>query len=474
MQREKGQTGNEPGSLKVPMRNTGADRSIVAKKSGNADGAKGPNDRANGGDQPERERVSGEGKTQAVSKTMVWRAYKRVRTNRGAAGVDRQSLEEFGKDLRGNLYKLWNRMASGSYMPPPVLKVEIPKDGGGVRRLGIPTVADRIAQTVVTGYLEVDLEPLFHPDSYGYRRGKSAIQAVGKARRCCWEKDWVIDLDIKGFFDNLDHELVLKAVRRHVKERWVMIYVERWLKAPIQDKDGRLENREKGTPQGGVISPLLANLFLHYAFDVWIRKQHAEVQFERYADDIIVHAESREEAEQLLEEIRGRLAACKLELNEEKTKTVYCKDGRRKGDHAHTSFDFLGYTFRARRASKSKGEVFTGFLPAMSKKAANRIRKTIRSWKLPTRWCPKSLEEIAVFVNPKVRGWLNYYGSYYVSECKSVLKYLQEVLVRWACRKHKRLRGHFSKGKQWLGRIAQRQPDLLVLWQHGVIPSVRS
>ena len=187
-----------------------------------------------------------------ISKRQVWEAYKRVKANKGAAGVDGQSLEEFGQDLEGNLYKLWNRLASGSYFPPPVLRVEIPKGDGRMRPLGIPTIADRIAQTVVKQYLEPELEKYFHPDSYGYRPGKSALDAVGMARKRCWQNDWVLDLDIKAFFDNLDHELMMRAVRTHTEESWVLLYIERWLKAPIALQDGTQQVPEKGTPQGGL------------------------------------------------------------------------------------------------------------------------------------------------------------------------------------------------------------------------------
>jgi RNA-directed DNA polymerase len=290
-----------------------------------------------------------QGKSYEISKQVVWEAYKRVKANRGAAGVDQQSLEDFEKDLKGNLYKIWNRMSSGSYFPPPVRLVEIPKGQGGTRPLGIPTVADRIAQMVVKIYLEPLLKPHFHPDSYGYRPGKSALDAVGAARQRCWRRDWVIDLDIKGFFDNLDHELLMRAVRHHTELPWIILYVQRWLIAPVQHPDGHQEARTKGSPQESVISPLLANLFLHYAFDQWMRRTHPHVQFARYADDVVIHAATRAEAESLLEAVRERLKECHLEVHPEKTKIVYCQDSDRRGTHDHIQFDFLGYTFRRRK-----------------------------------------------------------------------------------------------------------------------------
>ncbi|KIX38063.1 hypothetical protein SY87_32710, partial [Burkholderia pseudomallei] len=286
----------------------------------------------------------------AIQKRDVWEAFKRVKANHGAAGGDGQSIEAFEAKLSANLYKLWNRMSSGSYMPPPVRRVDIPKAGGGTRPLGIPTVADRIAQEVVRRYLEPILEPVFHADSYGYRPGRSAIDAIRTARERCWRSDWVLDIDIKGFFDNIDHELLLKAIRRHTDCVWAVLYIERWLKAPAMLDDGELVARDRGTPQGGVISPLLANLFLHYAFDVWIGRAMPGVSFERYADDIICHCRTERQAKALWARLDERLRSCGLALHPQKTKLVYCKDTNRKGEYPCVSFDFLGYTFRPRLA----------------------------------------------------------------------------------------------------------------------------
>ena len=413
-----------------------------------------------------------QGKSYEISKQVVWEAYKRVKANRGAAGVDRQPLEDFEKDLKGNLYKIWNRMSSGSYFPPPVRLVEIPKDQGrGVRPLGIPTVADRVAQMVVKMYFEPLVEPHFHPDSYGYRPGKSALDAVGTARQRCWRQDWVIDLDIKGFFDNLDHELLMRAVRHHTDLPWVILYVQRWLTAPVQQPDGRLEARTKGSPQGSVVSPMLANLFLHYAFDEWMRRTYPHVRFERYADDGVIHAVTRAQAESLLESVRNRLRQCRLEVHPDKTKIVYCQDTDRRGTHDHVQFDFLGYTFRPRRAKNRWGKPFVSFLPAVSNKAASKIRATIRGWRLGATRNNQSLEEIARFVNPSVRGWVMYYGRYYRSALTPILRCLERALVYWVRRKFKRLRRHPRRATHWLGRLARRESNLLYLWQLGIRPA---
>lgn len=405
-----------------------------------------------------------------ISKRIVWEAYKRVKANKGAAGVDEISITEFEKDIKNNLYKLWNRMSSGSYFPPPVRSVEIPKSSGGQRVLGIPTVADRIAQTVVKMYLEPKLEPHFHRDSYGYRPGKSAVQAVGVARERCWRYDWVLDMDIQGCFDNLDHELLMRAVQRHTDCRWMLLYIERWLKAPAQQPDGALVQREKGTPQGGVISPLLANLFLHYAFDEWMRRNSPYVPFERYADDAIVHCKSEKQARWLKEAIGKRLAECKLELHPEKTKIVYCKDVDRQGNYPREKFDFLGYTFRPRRSKNRWGKYFVNFTPAVSDKAAREMRRTMRGWRLHLR-SDKTLEDISRMFNPILRGWINYYGRYYRSALYPTFRVLDRTLVRWATRKYKRLRGHPRRATHWLGRIARREPYLFAHWEIGLRPA---
>jgi RNA-directed DNA polymerase len=402
-----------------------------------------------------------------ISKQEVWEAYKRVRANKGAAGVDEQSIADFEKRLKPNLYKIWNRMSSGSYFPPPVRTVKIPKANGGERKLGIPTVSDRIAQMVVKSRLEPEVDPLFHPDSYGYRPGKSALDAVGQARQRCWRSDWIIDLDIKGFFDNIDQNLLMRAVKKHAKEKWIVLYIERWLQAPIQEEDGRLIQRERGTPQGGVASPLLANLFLHYAFDRWIAAKYPQVQFERYADDAIVHGRTEVEAQEVRAAIAARLEECRLELHPEKTKIVYCKDDDRRGTYPNEKFDFLGYTFRPRRSKNRKGKHFINFSPAVSDKAVRAIRAEIRSWSLPKR-SDKSIEDLSRMFNPTVRGWLQYYGRYYRSALYPPMRKLDRALARWAYRKYKKLRGHLRRATHWIARMSRRDSRLFAHWQMGV------
>ncbi|HEY5989052.1 MAG TPA: group II intron reverse transcriptase/maturase [Streptosporangiaceae bacterium] len=407
----------------------------------------------------------------AISKEVVWEAYLRVKANQGAAGVDEQSIEEFERNLKGNLYKLWNRMSSGSYFPPPVRMVEIPKPGGrGVRVLGVPTVADRIAQTVVKTYLEPEVEPIFHPDSYGYRPGRSALQAVGVCRDRCWKRDWIIDLDIRAFFDTLDHELVLRSVRHHTNLRWILLYVERWLKAPLQREDGTLVAREQGSPQGSAISPLLANLFMHYAFDAWMKREFPGIGFERYCDDVVVHCKSERQARYILTAITERLARCKLHVNQEKTRLVYCKDDHRPGSHEYERFDYLGYTFRPRLSrSRKYDRYFVNFSPAVSDEAGKAMRREIRHWRLQRR-SDKTLGDLARMFNVIVQGWINYYGRYYPSMLHPTLRPLNDYLVRWAQRKYKRLRGHAGRARRFLADVARREPNLFAHWRLGLRP----
>lgn len=406
-------------------------------------------------------------KPYSISKHLVLEAYLRVKANRGAAGVDEETIEDFEKDRKNNLYRIWNRMSSGSYFPPAVRAVAIPKDNGKTRLLGIPTVSDRVAQTVVKMQLEPKVEPKFHQDSYGYRPKKSAIEAVGQARKRCWRNDWVIDLDIRGFFDNLDHELVMKAVRHHTDCPWILLYVERWLKAAVEMEDGTQVARDRGTPQGGVISPLLANIFMHHAFDDWMRRQFPQVPFERYADDVLAHCSSEEQAKRVLEAITIRLGECKLEVNAEKTRIAYCKDEDRPGSHEWERFDFLGFTFQPRLAKNKYGKHFVSFLPAISDKAAKAIRQEIRSWRMHLR-SDKNLDDLARMFNARVQGWINYYGNFYKSAMYPTLKNIERYLIRWATRKYKRLQGHKTRAKRWLGRIARREPKLFAHWRLGL------
>jgi RNA-directed DNA polymerase len=405
-----------------------------------------------------------------ISKQAVWDAWLRVKANKGAAGVDEQSIMGFERNLKGNLYRLWNRLSSGSYFPAPVREVQIPKRDGSPRVLGVPTVADRIAQTVVAGYLEPSVEPVFHCDSYGYRPGRSALDAVGVCRERCWRQDWVLDLDLKSFFDSVPHDLVLRAVAAHTDERWILLYVERWLKAPLQHEDGALTERDRGTPQGSAISPLLANMFLHYAFDAWMAREFPAIRFERYCDDIIVHARSEREAQQLRDAVASRLAECGLALNEQKTRIVYCKDSNRRSAYACTSFDFLGYTYRPRLSQSRLGKQFLSFSPAVSKEAGRRMRREMRRWGLHRR-STKTLTDLARMFNPVIQGWINYYGRFYKSMLYPTFRHLNDALVRWAMWKYKRLRRRPTRARRFIAEVARRQPGLFAHWRLGARPS---
>ena len=408
-----------------------------------------------------------------IPKRLVYEAWEKVRANNGAPGVDAVSIAVFASEEKGNLYKLWNRMSSGSYFPGPVRAVEIPKDHGvGVRTLGVPNTADRVAQTAAAMLLEEKLEPIFHPDSYGYRPGRSAHDALAVTRQRCWKYDWVVDLDVRAFFDSVPHDLLLKAVAHHADERWVLLYIERWLKAPMQMSDGTLIAREKGTPQGSPISPLLANLFMHYAFDQWMGREYPDCPFERYADDVVAHCDSEEHARMLRDSIANRLGALGLELHPVKTKIVFCKDANRPGESEHTSFDFLGYTFRGRLARGRRG-FFVSFLPAISGSAKKANGLQIRAWHLNRR-SRTDLSSIAAEINPQVRGWINYYGAFFRSELYSLAKRIDQHLIRWAMQKFKRLRGRHARAWDWLCGVRQREPRLFAHWQLAPVTSDRS
>ena len=401
-----------------------------------------------------------------IAKRDVWEAYKRVKANRGSAGVDGESIAAFEQDLKNNLYRLWNRMSSGSYFPPAVRRVDIPKGGGRTRPLGIPTVSDRIAQTVVQRYLEPILEPVFHKDSYGYRPGRSAHDALAVARQRCWRHDWVLDLDIRSFFDEIDWELLMRAVRHHTDCAWVLLYIERWLQAPVRMPDGVLVKREKGTPQGSVVSPILANLFLHYTFDMWMQRQFPACPFERYADDAIIHCDSEDQARKVLDMLQQRFAECKLELHPQKTKIVYCKDANRQGNYPVQSFDYLGHTFRPRGVKNRSGELFVSFSPAVSAKAIKTMRLVLHRWKLPHR-SDLAIGDLVKWLQPVVRGWINYYGRFCPSTLHRALSMVDELVVRWARRKYMWLRMHATRAWDWLERWKSRQPSLLPHWQLG-------
>src|ERR1022692_3280230 len=403
-----------------------------------------------------------------IEKRLVYEAYQAIRSNGKAAGVDGQTLEQFEADLSGNLYKIWNRMSSGTYFPPPVRAVPIPKKSGGERILGVPTVADRVAQMVVKRAIESTLESIFLTDSYGYRPNKSALDAVGVTRERCWKYDWVVEFDIKGLFDNIDHELLLRAVRKHVTCKWALLYIERWLKAPMMQEDGVIVERNRGTPQGGVVSPILSNAFLHYAFDLWMTRTDPDLPWCRYADDGLVHCRTESEATALKAALQGRLAECHLELHPTNTKIVYCKDGKRKGNYPNVKFDFLGYGFRPRLVKRARDNtLFCGFNPAVSVTALKAMRATIRELNI-RRQTQLSFADIVPRLNPLLRGWIEYYGRYAPSALYPLLRYVNQTLLAWAMRKFKRFADHKIRASQFLQKLARDHAHLFVHWRIGM------
>lgn len=398
---------------------------------------------------------------------MVYNSYLKVVRKGGSAGIDQQSVDEFNTNMSDNLYKIWNRMTSGSYFPPAVRTVFIPKKQGGTRPLGIPTVGDRIAQGVVKDYLEPELENIFHSSSFGYRPGKSAHDALFQCRQNCSRYDWVIDVDIKGFFENISHSLMLQLLQIHTTEKWVLLYAQRWLEAGVEQEDGIISRRTKGTPQGGVISPLFANLYLHHGFDKWMEEVNPENPFERYADDIVIHCRSKEEAERILTQLQTRMEDYELSLHPEKTKIVYCKDDRRNGEHEHESFTFLSYDFQPRKGWDKFGrkKTYMVFAGAISRKAKTGIREVIRNILIP-RWAEQTLEFFAKVLNPKLRGWTNYYTRFYKWETLEVFSYLNDRIRKWIANKYK-LRGKtqiMAKYKE----IQAADSGLFYHWQMGV------
>jgi RNA-directed DNA polymerase len=399
----------------------------------------------------------------SIAKRTVWEAFQQVKANRGAAGIDEETIIMFEQNLSSNLYKLWNRMSSGSYQPPAVKQVEIAKKSGGLRKLGIPTVADRVAQTAAKLVIEPILDPIFHPDSYGYRPGRSAHQAIAVTRTRCWRYDWVVEFDIKAAFDQIDHTLLMKAVRAHIQEKWVLLYLERWLTAPFESEDGTQVARERGTPQGGVVSPILMNLFMHYAFDNWMKRHYPQCPFARYADDAVVHCRSLKQAQDLMQMIASMLLDCGLTMHPDKSKVVYCKDSDRKGRYPEVQFTFLGFTFRPRRAQSKRGRVFTSFLPGVSKEALTRMRQTVRGWALHRQTSMK-LADLAQQCNRTARGWWAYYGAFYPSALRPLTYHIDQKLEHWARRKYKPLAGRYQRSKEWLGKIKQVFPRMFVHW----------
>ena len=426
-----------------------------------------------------RRRSHGQPKPFEISKWDVMTAFEKVKANKGGAGVDGVTIEDFEKDLKNNLYKIWNRMSSGAYFPPPIAAVSIPKKSGGERILGIPTVGDRVAQMVVRDKLEIMLEHHFLEDSYGYRVGKSAHDAIEVTRRRCWQYDWVLEFDIKGLFDNIRHDLLMKAVRKHIQfaeenqsrdYQWLILYIERWLVAPLQKADGTITDREIGTPQGGVVSPVLANLFLHYVFDKWLDKNYPDNPWCRYADDGLVHARTRLKAEKLRDDLAKRFKECGLEMHPIKTKIVYCKDDIRRGSGyhiEHTQFDFLGYTFRARtNKCKRTGRLYNRFLPAVSLTAKKAMRRKVKELKVRQK-SQYSLEQLSRWVSPMLNGWINYYGKFRRSELDSVFRHFNKTLVRWARRKFKSLKGHKSRAIAFFDKLSVQCPRLFPHWKFG-------
>ncbi|PCJ17559.1 MAG: group II intron reverse transcriptase/maturase [Candidatus Cloacimonadota bacterium] len=400
-----------------------------------------------------------------IDKMLFVHAFKQVKQNKGACGVDGVSIKDYEDKISNNLYKLWNRSSSGSYFPPPVLQVKIPKKDGGERKLGIPTVGDRVLQTLVKNILEPDIEKIFHENSYGFRPNRSAHDAIGKTIQRCKKKDWVLDVDIKNFFDSIPHDLLMKAVRFHTDCKWIILLIERWLKAPIQLEDGSIIERTKGTPQGGVISPLLANLFLHYAFDHWMDKNHKQISFERYADDIICHLETKSQTVLFHKELSKRFSEMGLELHPIKTKIAYCKDSYRHDNYHTISFDFLGFTFKPRKCINSKtGEIYNYFCPSISLASKKKLRGVIKSWILKDR-IVYDFYSLSAVLNPIIRGWINYFGKFRKSGMSDVWRYLHDRIVSWIRRKYKRHSSTYGKAYRFMITMMKAKPTLFAHWK---------
>lgn len=413
-----------------------------------------------------------EGQSYEISQHQVLEAYKRVKANQGAAGIDGVTFSEYEKELKNNLYKLWNRMSSGCYFPMAVKGVEIPKKNGKKRLLGVPTITDRVAQMVVRMNFEPLVEPIFCEDSYGYRPNKSALDAVGVTRERCWRMFWVLEFDIKGLFDNIDHELMMQVVRKHTDSKWMILYIERFLKADMVMPDRTVNKRMSGTPQGGVISPVLANLYMHYAFDRWMVTQNPNNPWARYADDGVIHCKTREEAENLLERLKKRLATCMLEIHPDKTRIVYCRSGVQSERHENESFDFLGYTFRDRWVKTKRGNFDLSFSAATSKAAVQGFKEKMRACRKKGK--QMTPDQLAELMNPVIRGWANYFMKFCPSEAKTkALYYVNFLMVQWARRRYKRLSGSHWKAYKWLCEVAKVKPELFYHWQLGLRPTMR-
>jgi group II intron reverse transcriptase/maturase len=412
-------------------------------------------------------------KSQPIEKRQVWEAFKKVRSNKGASGVDHVSIQEVSTRPMKYLYPVWNRLASGSYFPQPVREVAIPKADGRIRKLGIPTVQDRTAQMVIREELEQIADKRFSKNSFGYRPNKSAHQAIKQCRKNCMQMDWAIDLDIKSFFDEIDHDLMLKALGHFTKARHIDLYVKRWLEASVQKKDGKVYPRSKGTPQGGVISPLLANIFLHVVFDKWIEKHHPEVKFERYADDIIIHCQNFKQAMRTLEAVKARFKQCKLQIKEGKSNIVYCKRNQKKHPPFkvhYVTFDFLGFTFKPRMVKGYFGNFHLEFTPSISRRNQKRINQILFKLKLH-RMVHLRLSDLAGIIADRLRGWIYYYGKVRMSELHYVFRSLNMRLAKWVRNKYRRFRRkHWFFAYKWLQETAKHYPNLFVHWHYGFKP----
>jgi group II intron reverse transcriptase/maturase len=414
-----------------------------------------------------------EQKSQPISRLQVNEAFRKVKANAGCSGVDGITIDEVNSNKRKYLYPVWNRMASGSYFPKAVKQVLIAKYDGTLRPLGIPTVIDRVAQQVIATELESIVNKQFSENSYGYRPNKNAHQAIEQCRINCLKYSWVIDLDIKGFFDNINHALLMKAVKQFTDKKHILMYIERWLKAPVQLPDGTQKvNKGKGTPQGGVISPVLSNIFLHFVFDKWIEKHYSEAKFERYADDIIIHCKNIKEALRMLEAIKQRMSECKLELNQQKSKIVYCRRNQKRQPPfkpKYQKFDFLGFSFKS-RIIKERGKIKLGFMPAISQKSQKRIAKDFYKMKLH-RLVHLPLSKIAEMLQPKSIGWINYFGKFRRSEMRKVFRVLNFRLSRWIRNKYRRFRKkHWYNSYKQLKQISKDYPNMFIHWKYGFTP----
>ena len=398
------------------------------------------------------------------------RAYKRVKANKGAAGIDEMSIEETLPYLKEHQQELKNRILRGKYTPSPVRRVEIPKPDGGVRKLGIPTVIDRTIQEAITQRLVPIYEPLFADDSYGYRPGKNAKDAILKVKEYAEQGyTYAVSLDLSKYFDTLNHEILINLLRKTVKDERVVQLIKRYLKSGVME-NGVVMETEEGSTQGGVISPVLANLFLHYVFDDFMTKAYPNIWWERYADDGVLHCQSYKQAAFIKQKLEERFQQFGLELNKEKTRIVYCKDNRRPQNYSCTQFTFLGYTFRPRLNKNKEGKFFVGFTPAVSEKAKTAMKQKIREWKIQLK-ADLSLKDIGNMINKVVQGWINYYTHYYKSEFYEVLRYINQCLIKWVRRSYKK-KNTRSRAEHWLGAVARRDRNLFAHWKFGILPSV--